>query len=66
MRHNERQSILLLDAMSSLGPTAYLAFGITSVLVLKAVNEAVIEPYMVSGSITRVFKNEALTASYPG
>lgn len=33
--------------MSSLGPTAYLAFCISSVLVLKAVNEAVTEPYMV-------------------
>lgn len=32
--------------MSSLGPTAYLAFCVSSVLVLKAVNEMVTEPYM--------------------
>ena len=48
MGHSARQSILPLAVMSSLGPTAYLAFGAACVLVLKAVNEAVIEPYMVS------------------
>ncbi|KAI0344140.1 glucosyltransferase [Trametopsis cervina] len=34
------------NSINSYGPTAYLAFCVTSIVVLKAVNEAVLEPYM--------------------
>ena len=34
---------------TSFGPTVYIAFVVSSIFVLKAVNEAVREPYMVRG-----------------
>lgn len=43
----------IFASLSSLGSTAYLAFCISSVLVLKVVNEVVLEPYMVSRQLLR-------------
>lgn len=46
-RPDERQSNLSSTAMSSLGPTVYLVFCVSAVLILKTINEEVTEPYMV-------------------